>query len=123
MQHITAKPIRTTNRNAGDYVRNGVPFTNSNGQLFGRWETPSLYVVYSYGEHWPLFAWDNGTWYENDDRYSVTTTRHRTHAHPHTDTVPASRTYLKTIIANRISERSAARQMERLQDSLMGIAA
>lgn len=122
MQHITAKPIRTTNRNAGDYVRNGVPFTNSNGQLFGRWETPSLFVVYSYGEHWPLFAWDNGTWYENEDRYSVTTTRHRTYAHPHTDTIPASRTYLKTIIANRISERSAARQMERFQQD-MGLAA
>lgn len=122
MQHITSKPVRTTNRNAGDYVRNGVPFTNSNGQLFGRWETPSLYVVYSYGDHWPLFAWDNGEWLENDDRYSVTTTRHRTHAHPHTQTFPTSRTSLKHIIANRIADWKSNRAMESFQRD-MGLAA
>lgn len=109
MQYYNAKPIRTTNRNARNYVANGVPFQNSNGQLFGRWETPSLYVVYSYGEHWPLFAWDEQAkeWLENYDKYSVTTSRHRTCAHPLTDTNQMSRTILKHIIANRINEHWA----------------
>lgn len=100
--HTTAKPVRTTNRKARDYTVNGIPFTNSNGQLFGRWETPKLFVVYSYGTHWPLFAWDDGTWYENEDKYSSTTSRHRSQSHPLAETVKISRTYLKTIITNRL---------------------
>lgn len=112
MQHINAKPIRTTNRAARDYVRNGVPFTNSNGQLFGRWETPTLFVVYSYGEHWPLFAWDgdNNEWLENDDKYSVTTSRHRSQAHPLQQTFPTSRTSLKHIVRNRIDAHWQAKR-------------
>lgn len=101
MDYYSIKPIRTTNRNARDYVRNGIPFKNSNGQLFGHWETPTLYVVYSYGDHWPLFVWDNGEWLENSDKYSVTTSRHHSQAHPHKDTTHLSRTVLKTIIMNR----------------------
>lgn len=122
MQYYNTKPIRTANRNARDYVRNGVPFTNHNGQLFGRWETPTLYVVFSYGEHWPLFAWDNGDWYENEDKYSVTTSKHRTQAHPHCDTIPASRTYLKTIIRNRIADQKVDRALAEVQSTL-GLAA
>jgi hypothetical protein len=92
MQYYNTKPIRTTNRNARDYVRNGVPFRNSNGQLFGRWETPDLFVVYSYGEHWPLFLWAGrtDTWYANEEKYSSTTSRHYTYAHPHKDTAQAA---------------------------------
>lgn len=124
MQYYNTKPIRTTNRNAREYVRNGVPFKNSNGQLFGRWETPSLYVVYSYGEHWPLFAWDGQTneWLENWDKYSVTTSRHRTYAHPLADTNQMSRTILKHIIANRINEHRANRALHNVQTTL-GLAA
>lgn len=127
MQHITAKPIRTTNRNARQYVRNGVPFKNSNGQLFGKWETPTLFVVYSYGEHWPLFAWDGQTneWLENYDKYSPTTSRHHTYAHPLTDTNQVSRTILKHIVSNRINEHWAAKRaasMAKVQSTL-GLAA
>lgn len=109
MQHLTAKPIRTTNRNSSDYVRNGVPFTNSNGQLFGRWESPYLYAVYSYGPHWPLFVWADGEWFENEDRYSPTTSKHRTQSHPRVETAKVSRTWLRTMIANpnRIKKEAA----------------
>ena len=84
MQHLTTKPIRTTNRQARDYVRNGIPFRNSNGQLFARWESPTIYVVYSYGEHWPLFIYSTDTraWYANEDKASPTTSSHFTYAHP-----------------------------------------
>ena len=36
------------------------------------------YVVYSYGYHWPIAVYDRAArmWYVNDDKYSVTTSRH-----------------------------------------------
>lgn len=100
MQYYNAKPIRTTCRKAGDYARNGIPFENSNGQLYGTWDTPDTYVVYSYGTHWPLFVYDNtsSTWYENEDKYSVTTSRHHSQAHPLTETTKLSRNALRNLI-------------------------
>lgn len=92
------KPIRTTNRGARAFVKTRASFTNSNKQLFGRYETPLLYVVYSYGEHWPLFAWDGFEWFENEDRASMTTSHHRTYAHPHTPTTKVSCGWLKARI-------------------------
>lgn len=46
----------------------------------GRW-----YVVYSYGIHFPMFAYhrDQQQWYANSDKYSVTTSRHQTACRPH----------------------------------------
>lgn len=121
MQHLTCKPIRTTNRGSRDYVRNGVPFQNSNNQLFGRWETPTLYVVYSYGQHWPLFVYDTtlSTWYENEDRCSMTTSHHRSYAHPHCNTETRSCGWLRGMIAGRVGQHL---QMLRLERTL-GLAA
>jgi len=48
-----------------------------------------LYVVYSYGQHWPLYINWRGIWFSNkSDTPSRTTTRHRTHANPYVPTVP-----------------------------------
>jgi hypothetical protein len=70
-------------------------FKTSNGQLFGRWETyhpvgtpsPHRYVVYSYGEHWPLFISCDGVWYGNANKRSPTTSQHHGYTHPHTNVV------------------------------------
>jgi hypothetical protein len=76
------------------------------GNLFSRWETASdgsrMYVVYSYGPHWPLFVWHDGVWYENKDRYSVTTSKHRSQAHPRCDTVKVLGLALRTFILHGI---------------------
>ncbi|MEK9770168.1 MAG: hypothetical protein VW683_14740, partial [Betaproteobacteria bacterium] len=37
-----------------------------------------------------LFVWENGAWYENIDKYSPTTSKHKTQTHPHEDTMPMS---------------------------------
>ena len=85
--------VRVNGRQARLWTTQRVPFKNSNGQLYGHWEGAGVpfsegsamrYVVYSYGRHWPLFVWDDATqrWYGNSDRHSVTTTKHRTYAHP-----------------------------------------
>ena len=45
-----------------------------------------LYVVYSFGPHWPMFVFDRKTcrWYANDDTPpSQTTKRHVTQCYPH----------------------------------------
>jgi hypothetical protein len=61
----------------------------------------TLYIVYSYGVHFPIYiaetAADVTRWYANADRYSRSTTRHQSQAHPHVDTVPMDATAMRTI--------------------------
>lgn len=78
---------RTTNKNASNCVRQRREFKGSN--LFGTY-LDGRYVVYSYGEHWPLFIHADGAWFENQDRYSRTTSRQKIQAHPGVDTVKLS---------------------------------
>jgi len=61
-----------------------------------------MYVVYSYGTHWPLFVFDtvDRVWYENSDKYSTSTSKQRGQAHPHVDTTKASKSLLNRLIAN-----------------------
>jgi len=49
--------------------------------MYAKWIN-GRYVVYSYGEHYPMFVWRNGIWYENRDKYSQTTTIHHSAARP-----------------------------------------
>ena len=87
------KAVKTSNINARRFVQDRQPFTGNN--LFAlslparpEINLPERYVVYSYGAHWPLFICESGVWYENNDRYSPTTSKHRTQSHPHQPTVP-----------------------------------
>ena len=75
---------RLANKNCRRYVENHEEFNGSN--LFARWHG-NVYVVYSYGEHYPMFLWidpdkPDGGWYENSDRYSVSTSKHHSQARP-----------------------------------------
>lgn len=38
-----------------------------------------LYIIYSYGEHFPLaiYNFDTNKWYQNTDKYSTTTSKHQ----------------------------------------------
>lgn len=59
------------------------------GDIFARVERQNrLYVVYSYGLHYPLFAYDYKTdvWYENKTKSSRATSRHRNYGKP--DNIP-----------------------------------
>lgn len=75
--------MRISNKEARQYVQCTVPFTASN--LYAEWASPSLYVVYSFGQHFPLFVFDKtvSTWYENSDKYSMTTSRHKSQSRPY----------------------------------------
>ena len=89
------KAERIANKAARALVQMRRPFEGSN--LYAREAIPQhgmsvLYVVYSYGDHWPLYVAEtdggnNTTWYENDGRYSQSTSRHHSQCHPYTDTI------------------------------------
>lgn len=83
MSKISTRVCRTSVQSCREF--------QCHGSLYAKWETAAdgtrMYVVYSYGDHWPLFVCHDGVWYENSDRYSVTTSKHRSQSHPHCDTM------------------------------------
>ncbi len=73
--------VRTSNQKCRSLVQSRTEFKGH--QLYGEY-VGDAYVVFSYGPHWPLFAYINGQWYENNERYSASTSKQRGQAHPHT---------------------------------------
>lgn len=74
--------LRIANRDARRSVNRRQEFQGSNlwAQYQGHLGVEELlYVVYSYGTHFPLLVFDAGSrqWFNNVDRYSNTTARHR----------------------------------------------
>jgi hypothetical protein len=80
--------MKIANRDARPLVQQLHPFKGSN--LFAQYRPEGngvRYIVYSYGDHWPLFIHCHDTWFENEDKSSRTTAKHRTQTHPHCPTV------------------------------------
>lgn len=83
---------RIANKACRRFVEARQPFRGSN--MYAERRTAShghsdIYVVYSYGVHWPLFvaevaddACGEIKWYENADRFSQSTTRQQSQARP-----------------------------------------
>tara|TARA_Y100000310_G_scaffold14563_1_gene14727 strand:+ start:587 stop:913 length:327 start_codon:yes stop_codon:yes gene_type:complete len=71
---------RVANKDCRSYVERKEEFNGSN--LYAR-KIGKLYVVYSYGEHYPMYIFRKGWWYENGDKYSVSTSKHRGQARPY----------------------------------------
>lgn len=75
--------MKVANRDARHEVESRRNFRGAN--TYGENVTVNhneMYVVYSYGKHFPLFLWIEGQWYENQDRYSVSTSRHKSQLRP-----------------------------------------
>ena len=70
---------RTANKDAYSYTENKYEFKGSN--TFAE-KNEGTYAVYSYGYHFPLYVFKNDTWYENSDKYSVSTSKHKTQLRP-----------------------------------------
>lgn len=67
-------------REVGYMVRCKEPFRGST--IYGAWYG-ALYVVYSYGQHFPIYVWDPHVgWIGNTNKYSQTTSRHQNAARP-----------------------------------------
>lgn len=77
---------RVSNANARQYVENKQEFKGNN--TFSELNTiDNIYVVYSYGYHYPMFISKNAQWYENKDKYSVTTSKHHNQLRPLVDNI------------------------------------
>ena len=86
------KQIRLANRNCRKAVEARQAFKANN--LYAERQLaqpmkglPDLYVVYSYGEHFPIYVaviYEHGIvqWYRNEDKYSQSTSRHQSQARP-----------------------------------------
>ena len=72
--------MKIANRNASQYVQNKEVFRGSN--MYAEYEG-KMYIVYSYGDHFPMYVFHRGRWYRNTDKYSVTTSIHQSHAMPY----------------------------------------
>ena len=111
----------TTVGSCRQYVERRVPFHTSNKQLFGYWThnntdpTNTVYAVFSYGQHWPLFVYDPKTnqWFANEDKYGTTTSKHYSKAHPYgVDIHHLSCAAMKQLVANGYTQLVAWRLTE-----------
>ena len=75
---------RISNREVKEYVNKRQQFITNNGTITSAISATGMYVVYSYGRHFPMYAFDadKNQWYGNSDKYSCTTTRHQSYAQP-----------------------------------------
>jgi uncharacterized protein (UPF0333 family) len=90
--------IRTSNNKASYYVENQIPFKGSN--TFGEWNH-NLYIVYSYGKHFPMYLFDGLHWYGNSDKFSSSTSKQQTQLHPNKTIIWLTTDELKRIINER----------------------
>ena len=86
--------MRVSNNKAREYVEKLEMFQGSNtfaewcfhgsGDDQGNHEQKKVYVVYSYGSHFPIYIYDKeqGKWIGNKDKYSSSTTRHQSQLRP-----------------------------------------
>ena len=67
-------------REVRDHVANRKEFKGNN--IFGR-QFDKLYAVFSYRYDWPLLIHAAGLWFENQDKFSRTTSKHHAYAKPY----------------------------------------
>jgi hypothetical protein len=102
--------VKIANRDARVFVKRLHPFTASNLSATYWCANPSStepgdsgYLVQSYG-YWPLFVCihlqGKDVWFENTDRYSITTSKHRSQSHPHVPTQPLTRDEMTLLVSS-----------------------
>lgn len=89
---------KTSNRNASELTAARKPFKGSH--TFAEWHG-CLYAVYSYGYHFPLFAFDSigKKWFANSDKYSRTTSKHYGQLNPRAELTKVNTAELQALIA------------------------
>lgn len=115
------KPKRVNNKDMGRMATYRDEFINTNNTCYGEWAShifaTNLYIVYSYGRHFPIYIWDDEAlcWYGNSSKYSNTTTRHQNNARPtpqHGDIIWVETDRMLDIINSGGTVNFVARRME-----------
>lgn len=76
---------KVSNRQVRELVNSKKEFITHNGTIYATHDiAANTYTVYSYGDHFPMYVFDYDAlmWVGNEDRYSVTTSRHQSAARP-----------------------------------------
>lgn len=100
-----------TNKQCATYAKALKPFKNGNKTLYGDWSDANTYVIYSYGSHFPIYAWVRQTnrWYANEDKYSRTTTKHMGQVCPDYNATRVSTSFLKSLAIQGFAAIAKAR--------------
>lgn len=107
------------NNQVREFVNDRRPFKNNNGTMFTTYRH-DLYVVYSYGEHYPMYVYDciAKQWFGNDSKSSRTTQRHKTQARPDDrDVYGVTTDYLRALILAGSYANYAAQTVLRERDA------
>ena len=89
--------IRTSNIKCSEYVNNKIEFKANN--IFSEHiKKDKLYIVYSYGHHFPMYIKYKNTWYENSDKYSVSTSKQQSQSRPNAKTKLLNTNKMKELI-------------------------
>lgn len=123
--------MKIANREARAFVQRLHPFEGNN--LYGTYwccnpssihPGDSGYAVFSYGDHWPLFVSihldGKDVWFENEERHSMTTSKHKSQTHPQqpTNLLPLREMVLlvqkgyRAMVARRLNVPSPSIQTE-----------
>ncbi|MFA5500866.1 MAG: hypothetical protein WC404_07275 [Candidatus Omnitrophota bacterium] len=70
---------RVSNKNMAVMVEKQKEFKANNVYAVKK---ENIYIVYSYGEHFPIYIWKDGIWYGNKEKYSLSTSKHQRQALP-----------------------------------------
>jgi len=96
--------MRTANNTARDLVLNRVPFKGNNTDA--KYENGS-YVVSSYNWY-PIFVYKDGQWFENKDKYSVSTSKQTSQLRPYReDIIMVGTDTLRKIISGRLKSKKS----------------
>ena len=81
-------------------VNKRLTFTNNNSTVYSD-NSSTLYTVWSYGRHYPMYVYDKDTssWFGNDHKSTRTTERHKTLTRPDGDIKWCTTEFLHSIIA------------------------
>tara|TARA_B110000503_G_scaffold143025_1_gene242166 strand:- start:1784 stop:5524 length:3741 start_codon:yes stop_codon:yes gene_type:complete len=85
---------KVSNKESSQYARNKEPFNGSN--LSGKTMPNKAYVVLSYG-YYPLYVYKYNKWYENNEKYSVSTSKQQSQSRPTNSTIKKSTEQLKKL--------------------------
>ena len=86
---------RISNKNSSEYVYNQVEFKANN--VFSE-KCDNIYIVYSYGHHFPMYVNYCNKWYENSDKYSVSTSKQQSQSRPNAKTKLLKTNKMKELI-------------------------
>ena len=126
---MSEKSTRVGGQSCRPYVQKLQLFHNSGsnhrhpkGATLWSEQRGDIYVVFSYGYHWPLYINWKGVWFANSGKVSRTTTKHTSQANPLVGTVPLDRTLMVMLLAEERPQPDIlvkAAQLKLLPDSLI----